>query len=123
MPHRDQQGMSLVEICLALVVLGLVVSSLLAALATSSTASKHHRDLTTADALLRDYAEAAKDAVRSCPDSGTFTVTPPSAPSSFTVTSLGAQTCPATNSTSTLHLTVTLPSGTVKDLDVAVRTP
>jgi Tfp pilus assembly protein PilV len=122
MRHRDEQGMSLVEICLALVVLGLVVSSLLAALATSSTASSHHRDLVTADAALRNYAEATKLAVRQACDDGA-TYTPPTTEAAFPV--VGADgTCPPKSGPLTpVTLTVTLPSGAPQSMDIIVRSP
>jgi type II secretory pathway pseudopilin PulG len=122
--RRDQRGTTLVEIVIALVILGGLVSTLLAALATASQGSKAHRDLVTADAALRDYAEAAKAAVKlSCAGAGgtaTYTVsyTPPAG---FTVNSLGTRTCPASTSVSQLDLSVTLPSGTVRSLSIKVR--
>src|SRR5439155_12429460 len=77
MRERDEAGMSLVEIVIAIVILGAVVSALLAALATAAISSKSHRDLVTADAVLRDYAESTKSAVRaSCTSAGaTYSVT------------------------------------------------
>ena len=47
-----------------------------------------------------------------------------SPPAGFSVNSLGAQSCPdVTQTPPQLHLTVTLPGGTVKALDIRVRTP
>jgi type II secretory pathway pseudopilin PulG len=124
MHRHDEAGTSLIEIVIALVVLGGVVASLMAALVTSSTASNTHRDLVTADTVLRDYAEATKQAVRSSctADGATYDVsyTPPNR---FTVNALTAQPCPSATTTQPVHLTVTLPSGTTKDLDIRVRTP
>jgi type II secretory pathway pseudopilin PulG len=121
---RDQRGTTLIEIVIALVILGGLVSTLLAALATASQGSKQHRDLVTADAVLRDYAEAAKAAVKtSCAGAGgtasyTVSYTPPAG---FTVNSLGTQTCPAPTTVSELDLSVTLPSGAVRNLSIEVR--
>ena len=122
--RREQRGTTLVEIVIALVILGGLVSTLLAALATASQGSKAHRDLVTADAVLRDYAEAAKSAVKaSCAGAGgtgsyTVSYTPPSG---FTVNSLGTLSCPAVTSVSQLDLSVTLPNGVVRHLSIVVR--
>jgi Tfp pilus assembly protein PilV len=122
--HRDETGESLIEIILALVILGAVISAMLAAIATSARSSKNHRDLVTADAVLRNYAEATKSAVRSsCTSNGaTYTVTY-APPSGFSVNPLSGQPCPATTSVTAVHLHVTLSSGTSKPLDIEVRSP
>ncbi len=126
MRTRDEAGESLIEIVIALVILGAVVSAMLATIATSATSSKGHRDLVTADAALRNYAEATKSAVRtSCTSSGaTYTVSY-AAPSGFGVSPAPStsQPCPSTTSVTVVHLQVTLPSGTVKPLDIEVRAP
>ncbi len=122
--RRDQRGTTLIEIVIALVILGGLVSTLLAALATASQGSKAHRDLVTADAVLRDYAEAAKAAVKtSCAGAGgtasySVSYTPPNG---FTVSALGTQPCPAPTATSELDLSVTLPNGAVRTLSILVR--
>ena len=62
--RRDHQaGETLVEILVALVIIGLIVSAYLATYSTGALASKAHRDLVTADGVLRNYAESVKDAV------------------------------------------------------------
>ena len=127
--HRDERGETLVEIVIALVIIGAVVSAFFAALATSATASKSHRDLVTADAVLRDYAEATKSAVRSsCSGGGaTYTVTY-APPTNFSVNPLSGRACPPTTGTPDamapqVDLTVTLPNGHTKQLSIDVRTP
>ncbi len=122
MRHRDEDGMSLVEICLALVVLGLVVSTLLATLATSSTASSHHRDQVAADAALRNYAEATKLAVRrSCDDSATYT--PPTTEAAFPVVGADGTCPPKSGALTPVTLTVTLPNRASTTMDMIVRSP
>lgn len=125
MRHHDEAGMSLIEIVIAIVVLGGVVSALMSGLVTASTASKQQRDLVVADAVLRDYAEATKLAVEtSCTGAGaTFTVGYAPPDSRFTVNDLGTQTCPAVTATLPVTLTVTLPNGSTKSLAIDVRTP
>jgi type II secretory pathway pseudopilin PulG len=125
-PRSDQRGTTLVEIVIALVILGGLVSTLLAALATASQGSKAQRDLVTADAVLRDYAETAKAAVKSscagAGGTGTYSVayTPPAG---FSVNALGTLTCPAPTSVAQLALSVTVPSGSVHTLTIEVRSP
>jgi Tfp pilus assembly protein PilV len=123
--RQSEAGESLIEIVIALVILGAVVSAMLAAIATSATSSKSHRDLVTADAALRNYAEATKTAVRaSCRSSGaTYTVAPP--PTDFAVSPdpTTPKACPSTTGATVVHLGVTLPSGTTKTMDIEVRSP
>jgi type II secretory pathway pseudopilin PulG len=64
MRNRDEAGETLVEIVLTIVIFGLAVGALLAAIGTAAGASKEHRELATADVVLRSYAEATKQAVR-----------------------------------------------------------
>ncbi len=126
MYRRDQHGVALVEIVIAMVIISVVVMSLFAALATSSKASKTHRNFVTADAVLRDYAEAAKSAARSCTAGATFTVPQPSPiPTGYTPSQSpsGALTCPAVTTTADVTLTVTFNGSTTRSLIVKVRTP
>jgi type II secretory pathway pseudopilin PulG len=131
---RNTAGETLVELCIAIAIIGAVVASYFGAWTTAGTASGSARDLVTADAILRTYAESAKSAVRdSCATSSTstpastFTVTYPDAlPPGFTISSspsLTNQGCPAVTAVLPITLTVTLPSGPTKSLDIAVRTP
>lgn len=127
---RNEVGESLVEILIALVIIGIVVSALYASFATASTASKSHRDLVTADAVLRNSAEATKSAVRtSCSNGGTTYSVSYSAPAGFTApASVANQSCPPKSVAepsvlSPLTLTVTMPNGTQKTLSIVVRTP
>ena len=127
MPTRDETGETLIEVIIALMILGVVVGAYFATVATTATAAKGHRDLVTADAVLRDYAEAAKQAARAtCRPGNTgssFTVsyTPP-AGSGITVTATG-KTCPAPTSVNRVDITAQLVNGTTKLLSINVRTP
>ena len=123
MRTQTESGTSLVEIIFAIVILGIIVGALTAALSTSENGTAVHRQLVTADATLRDYAESVKTAVRtSCTGSGgTWTAIAP--PTGFPVNALAAQACPAVTTTSIVNLDATMPNGTVKHLKIAVRTP
>ena len=131
--HRgDEAGESLLEIVIALVIIGLVVGAFFATYATQGTGSTQHRALVTADAVLRDYAEATKSAVRTQCQNGTTTYTVAFAPgrAGFSVDPLVGQTCPPTGTSSAASqpwppvlLTVHLPNSQVKSLSVVVRSP
>jgi hypothetical protein len=129
-PTRDQRGETLLEIVIAIVVMGLVMSGFFAAFQTSSSTSNTHKSLVSADAILRAYAESTKTAVRrDCATSGSFTVsyTPSLAYAGFTVfstPSLTGRSCPGPTGTLRVKLSVNgprLPSP--KELDIVVRTP
>jgi type II secretory pathway pseudopilin PulG len=127
----DDRGDTLVEIVLALVIIGLVVGAFFGAYATASTGSKTQRDLVTADGVLRSYAELTKDSVRrQCVGAATtYTVTyslpapaatwPPLSPPPGS-----PQRCPS-SATTTEHVTlrVTMPNGVARSLTLYVRKP
>jgi Tfp pilus assembly protein PilV len=121
--RRDESGETLAEIVIALVIIGLIVGSFFAAIATTATASRSHRDLVSADAALRNYAEAAKQAVRvTClanPAGTPFTVDSPG----VTASAVGGFTCPNESTAKRIDITATLPSGVHKSLSVVVRKP
>ncbi|HEY7137712.1 MAG TPA: type II secretion system protein [Acidimicrobiia bacterium] len=134
MRARNTAGETLVELCIAIVIMGAVVAAYFGAWTTAGTASKSARDLVTADAILRTYAESTKSAVRdgcatssASTPSSTFTVTyPDTLPTAFAISSspsLTNQGCPGVTAVLPVTLTVTLPSGHTKSLDIAVRTP
>jgi type II secretory pathway pseudopilin PulG len=120
---------TMIEILIAIVLIGLTMGVLFASITMSSTGSNNQKNLAIADGLLRNYAEAAKTAVRtSCTVPGTFTVTAPAAPAGFTVTPLSiSQGCPSVTTApgvTVLQLFVKVPNiSAQKELDVAVRTP
>ncbi|MGZ6965723.1 MAG: type IV pilus modification PilV family protein, partial [Acidimicrobiia bacterium] len=127
MKSDSQRGDSLIEIIFAIVVIGLVVSALLAAIVTNQNGSASHRDLVTADHVLRNYAENVKQVVRtSCTAPGVTWSPSYTAPSGYTINTLssGVRTCPALTAIQQVDLSVALPNGTTtKTLSIAVRTP
>ena len=127
MRRKDELGDTLIEIIVAIVIIGALVGALLASYATVSLGTKAQRDLVTADAVLRDYAEQTKAAVRTtCEIQPTYTVafTPPP---SFTVqpTAGPQRACPASPTTTRdVALSVTLPNGrTTRTMSIRIRTP
>jgi type II secretory pathway pseudopilin PulG len=57
---RSEAGDSLVEVLVAIVIIGLTATALLGALATSLTGSAEHRSYASIDTVLKSYAETAK---------------------------------------------------------------
>jgi type II secretory pathway pseudopilin PulG len=125
--RRGEAGESLVEILIAIVIIGLVMGAIFATYATASTSAKSERDFVTADAVLRNYAEAAKQAVRtSCTTSNTgsaFTVTYAPPPGYTVSAGAGQLKCPAVTQVGPVDITVTIPSGATRKLSIIVRTP
>ena len=62
--RTNDRGETLLEIVIALVVIGLVFSGFFAAFSTAASTSSTHRTAAEADAILRNAAEATKGAVR-----------------------------------------------------------
>src|SRR5205085_7474269 len=58
--RRDEGGTTLVEILVAVVVLGTAVLSLVLGVGSLATRSDGHRRMATADTVARSYAEALK---------------------------------------------------------------
>ena len=130
--HRDtERGDTLIEILLAIVLIGLMMGVLFASITMGATGSNNHKNLSTADGILRNYAGATKTAAKTCVSGGTFTVPAPTVPGGFSVSSTPnlstAQTCPSTTTGTgvlMVQLLVTVPNiSAPKELDVGVRTP
>ena len=126
-PHdRSEAGETLIEVLISIVVMGAVFAAFFSAIATTSAATKSHRYFVTADAVLRDYAETAKQAARdTCTSSNTgaaipVTFTPPSGWSPPIATGL---TCPSPTTVNQVDITARLPNGVDKHLSIDVRTP
>jgi type II secretory pathway pseudopilin PulG len=125
----DESGDTMLEVIIAIVIIGMVISVFFGAFATASSASSHHRDTVTADRILRDYAEAVKTAVRAnCNNSSTYVTTYASPDSRFVVIPdpTAPQPCPPVSGpiaqqVPTINLSVTFGS-TSKGLSIAVRT-
>jgi type II secretory pathway pseudopilin PulG len=119
------------EVVIALVIISIVVGAYFASFATASSASSQQHDLVTADAILRNYAEAMKTAVRAnCNNSASYLPAYVSPDPRFVLSPdpTAPQACPPVvgsiaQQVRTVSLSVTLPSGTTKRLDIAVRTP
>ncbi len=112
-------------------IIGVVIGAFVASFSTGATGATSHRNNVTGDVVLRNYAEAAKTAARSCTTGRTFTIAYPASglplPARYTrlvhsvardVPGPGRRT-PVTPVT----LTVTLPSNLQRSLVVEVRTP
>jgi type II secretory pathway pseudopilin PulG len=121
--HRSEAGETLIEIVLTIVLIGLTVGALLAGIGTAAAASKQHRDLATSDTVMRSYAEATKQAVRSqCTASGGTYAVSYTPPAGYAVSGAGT-TCPAPTTTQSLPLVVTEPDGNTTRMTIVVRTP
>jgi prepilin-type N-terminal cleavage/methylation domain-containing protein len=127
MHKHDERGDTLVEILVAMVIIGVVMASFLGAITNAANASRTHRNLVTADAVLRDYAESTKQAARATCNAGNAgasfvpTYTPPPS-SGITVPTPTGLTCPSVTSVSTVVITANLPDGLQKSLSLDVRT-
>jgi type II secretory pathway pseudopilin PulG len=128
-----ETGETLVEILITIVVIGIVGSAAFYAISVGATNSKSQRDFVTADALLRNDAEAAKQAaLQQCttPTGQPLTITyPGTVPNGFGVAphgpgGVGSPTCPSSLTTaSEVDITATLPDTTTRVLKIDVRAP
>lgn len=88
-----EAGMTLVEVLVTLMIMGLAIAGITSGLGTASLASATHRRTVTADQVARNYAEAIKQYVRAggyqtCAPSGAYSAATVgyTAPTGFTVT-------------------------------------
>jgi len=123
MRRTNDNGETLLEIVLTIIIIGITVTALISGLATASTAGNAHRANVSSDAVMRSYAEAAKLASRQCA---------PGAPLAIEFLPLAGYTvrvepeapvCPAVSTTQLLQLTVTAPEGLTQRMEIRVRTP
>jgi prepilin-type N-terminal cleavage/methylation domain-containing protein len=61
---RSEAGMTLVEVLVTVVILGIAVVGILSGLGSASRSSYAHRKLVNSDVIVRSYAEAIKEKVR-----------------------------------------------------------
>ena len=123
MRRGSEGGETLVEILISVVIIGLVVGAIFATYTAAAKASKSQRDLVTADAELRDYAEALHAAAENCKEGEPLSPAPPATPYPYTVTS-NATVCPPVTRVDAIEITVTPTKGTsAQKLTTYVRTP
>jgi prepilin-type N-terminal cleavage/methylation domain-containing protein len=134
--QRSESGETLLEIIMALVIIGLIFSAYFFTFYNQGIGTTAQRNLVTADAVLRDYAEATKQAVRDKPCTGdptvVFTVgyTPPALSGINVIATMPASsnppnlTCPSLNNVNEVDIDATLPNGTTHEqMKIDVRTP
>jgi type II secretory pathway pseudopilin PulG len=66
-PTRAEEGETLIELLMAIVIIALTVSALLGALVTAITSSAEHRSLSTIDTLLNTFAQSAEYEIQQQP--------------------------------------------------------
>lgn len=101
----DDAGFSLVELLVAIVILGTVVVALLVAVGTSITSSTQHRRQANLDVVARDYAEALRLVVNARSGTGwcrtsAYTVAVPTLAGVSVSASNSPSVCPAALTTS-----------------------
>jgi type II secretory pathway pseudopilin PulG len=124
---RSERGSTLVEVLIAMAIMGTAVVAIIAGMSSLFTSSGQGRQSTTAGIVARDYAEALQLAVAQpnvwCSTSYTVVYTPPSG---YSVTP-SYSACPVNNSSTpqfqTVTLTVTEPNTKTETLRMAVRKP
>ena len=127
MRRKHELGETLVEVVMAIVLMGAIVSGYFTAYSTAANASTSTKNLATADTILRSYAEVVKASVRSgCTAGAALNVTypqtgQPALPSGFTASLSNSPTCPSTTQVQQVAITVTMPNGSTRELDIDVR--
>jgi type II secretory pathway pseudopilin PulG len=68
----DEAGDTLIEVLVAIVIIGLTAVALMGTLTTTITSTAEYRSLATVDTVLKNFAEAIKDKVQLAPTDGTI---------------------------------------------------
>ncbi|MCU1393203.1 MAG: hypothetical protein JWM34_1631 [Ilumatobacteraceae bacterium] len=121
--HSDDNGETLVEILLTVVIIGLTVTALLSSLGNAGNAGNVQRTSVQLDAVVRNYAEATKSAVQTCTVGGSYAVTY-QPPAGFTIVANPTPgSCPAVAAAILVRIDVSGPRGLHTSIQIAVRTP
>jgi prepilin-type N-terminal cleavage/methylation domain-containing protein len=90
-----EEGFSLVELLVTIIIVGVTFSALLGGLITTITVSSLHRKQATADSVARSAAEWIKDSVANpfqpCATGGTYSLSGLSVPSGYSVAVTGVE--------------------------------
>jgi type II secretory pathway pseudopilin PulG len=125
--RHNESGDTLVEILVAMVIISLVASALFATIVTTASSSKAHRDVAAVDTVLRDYAEATKQAVRdTCTGLNAGAVITPNytPPTGIGVSAPSIELkCPPVTSFGTVDIKATVLNLNPQVLSIIVRTP
>ena len=120
--HHDE-GESLLEVIMTIVITGLTITALVSSLANTAAAGNAQRRSVTSDAVLRNFAEAVKDATSTCAAGATYTIDY-QAPPTYTVTLQPSdQMCPAAAVAQLLLITASDAAGSRSEMQIKVRTP
>ena len=123
MSERRDGGETLIEIVITVVITSITITALVSSLATTGSAGVAQRNRAAADTVIRNYAEATKQAARSCTVGGTYSVDY-TVPDGYTAVAEPADgACPDTSAVKRITLTVTEPTGVFDSMQIAIRTP
>jgi type II secretory pathway pseudopilin PulG len=126
--RANQLGETLVEVLIAIVLIGAISSAYFLTASTQTRASSLNKELVQADAISRSYAELAKATVRSsCSPGNNFAVdisdTTAFPPTFQIVTNPSPLPCPTTTTPQEIDLTLTTPSKDTTHLSFEVLAP
>ena len=114
--HRSRQGMTFIEVLIAVALLGVIVVTMMAGLSSIALATGHHRQQTTLDLLVRSEAEDLKSKLYSPRPANYATISAPGY--TFSITQVlywdpasGTWTAVTDNGLQQISVTVTAPGG------------
>ncbi len=123
MQRHGDNGDTLVEILLTVVIIGLTVTALLSSLGNAGNAGNAQRASVQLDAVVRNYVGASQAAVAACSEDGTYVVAY-QPPAGFKVVATPAPgSCPPVASALMVRADATGPGGLRASIQFAVRTP
>jgi prepilin-type N-terminal cleavage/methylation domain-containing protein len=121
MTTKDDGGFTLIEVLMALLILGTAIGALVATIGSATNNSRTHRDLATQDIVMRSYVESVKETVRATCTTSTPTYSVAYSPPAGYTTSTDSNACPPNASaTPTVTATVVGPAGT-KSMQIKIR--
>lgn len=124
MRERTDRGDTLIEIVIAVVIIGITVTALISSLAAAGTSAQFQRTSVETNTVMRNYAEATKAAARTCTGINDSYEPRFEPPSGFTTSATPAGGgCPAVQTSQPLTLAVTGPTGVTQTMQIVIRTP
>lgn len=123
MRQRTDRGDSLIEVIMAVVIIGITVSALISSLGATGTAAQFQRTSVETDTVMRNYAEAIKAAASGCADGDLYELSFEPPVGFTTAAEPHGGVCPAAGTSQPLTLTVTGPTGVAQAMQIVIRTP
>jgi Tfp pilus assembly protein PilV len=121
--RQHDRGETLLEVLLTVIITGLTITALVSSLANTAAAGSAQRQSVSADTVIRNVAEAVKNATSKCTAGAAYTIDY-QVPTPYTMTMQpSVTTCPPAAVAQLVVITLSDAAGRRSELQIKVRTP